>query len=252
MTTSLPAAYCFFQDLEPRPSLDAVFDRDYLLYAVSGALQLNVAGNSWRMPPSFAAWVPANTPICVDIDRPLTTCSVLTSPGFCTSLPDEPAVFQMSPMTRQMIQYCKYWGPDAIHPAQAEGFFRALLDVCAELLSKSIDVKRPTATDHTIRCAIKLTEARLADPITAGEIALEVRLSERSMQRRFRENVGMSWSETLTRLRMIHAVQLLAAGDQPVIQIAGDVGFSSLSAFNRAFRKFAACTPTHFRKALKD
>ena len=252
MTTPRPTAYCLFQDLEPRPQLDAVFDRDYLLYAVSGALQVSVAGNSWRMPPSFAAWVPANTPVCVEIDRPLTTCSVLTAPGFCDCLPNEPAVFQMSPMARQMIQYCKHWGPEAQHPTQAEQFFLTLLNVCAELLSKSIDVKRPTATDPTMAQAIDLTEVRLTNTITAGEIAREVHLSERSMQRRFREDVGMSWSETLTRLRMIHAVQLLAAGDQPVIQIAGDVGFSSLSAFNRAFRQFAASTPTQFRKALKD
>lgn len=252
MTAAHPTAYCFFQDLEPRPPLDAVFDRDYLLYAVSGAFRVTVAGDIWLLPPSFAAWVPGNTPISVDIGNPVTTCSVLTSPKFCVNLPDTTTVFQMSPMARQMIQYCKDWGPDAPHPPEAEPFFLTLLNVCAGLVTKSIDVKRPTATDPALRRAIDLTEVRLAKTTTAGEVAREVSLSERSMQRRFREDVGMTWSETLTRLRMIRAVQLLAEDDLSIIQIAGESGFSSLSAFNRAFRSFAGGTPSDFRKALKE
>ena len=244
-------AYCYFQALEPRPTLDAVFDRDYLLYAISGALRVTIAEASWLLPPSFAAWVPAHTPIRVDIGNRVTTCSVLTSPGFCPTMPDTPTVFQMSPMARHMIQYCKDWGPDAPQPSEAETFFLTLLNVCAGLVAKSIDVKRPAATDPVLLHAIDLTDAGLAGTITAGEVACAVGLSERSMQRRFREDVGMSWSETLTRLRMIHAVQLLAADDFSIIQIAGESGFSSLSAFNRAFRTFADSAPTEFRKALK-
>ncbi|MFL4470056.1 helix-turn-helix domain-containing protein [Tateyamaria armeniaca] len=252
MMADRPRAYCFFQDIEPRPPLDAVFDRDYLLYAASGALRVAVARDGWLLPPSFAAWVPANTPISVDIDNPVTTCSVLTSPRFCVSLPDTPTVFQMSPMARQMIQYCKDWGPDAPQPPEAEPFFLTLLNVCAGLVRKSLDVKRPTATDPVLRRAIDLTDVRLAGTITAGEVAHGVGLSERSMQRRFREDVGMTWSETLTRLRMIRSIQLLAHDDLSIIQIAGESGFSSLSAFNRAFRSFAGSTPSEFRKVLKE
>ncbi len=252
MKTNLPAAYCFFQDLKPRPPLEAVFDRDYLLYAVSGALRVNVGDDSWHLPPSFAAWVPANTPIRVDINKPVTTCSVLTSPGFCGRLPRAPTVFQMSAMTRHMIRYCSDWGQNIQHPPEAEAFFLTLLDVCAGLVTKSIDVKRPTATDIALQRAIDLTEARLAETIKAGDVARSVNLSERNMQRRFREDVGMTWSETLTQLRMIHAVHLLGEGDLSIIQIAGNCGYSSLSAFNRAFRTFAGGTPTDFRKALRE
>ncbi len=252
MTSDLPAAYCFFQNVEPRPPLDAVFDRDYLLYAIKGALRVTVAEDIWLLPPSFAAWIPANTPIFVDIDKPVTTCSVLTSPGFCAALPDTPTVFQMSPMTRLMIRHCKDWGADGPHPDEANGFFLALLNVCAGLVTRSIDVKRPTATDPALQAAIAFTECHLTDGIAAGKVARAANLSERSLQRRFSENVGMSWSETLTRLRMIHAVQLLAEDDLSIIQIAGEVGFDSLSAFNRAFRKFAESTPSEFRKTLKE
>ncbi|MEM9873235.1 MAG: helix-turn-helix transcriptional regulator, partial [Pseudomonadota bacterium] len=232
MTRTQPRAYCFFQDIAPRPPLDAAFDRDYLLYAAKGALRVTVAGEHWVLPPSFAAWVPAGTPMIVTINTPVTTCSVLATPGLCEGLPDRPTVFQMSPMARQMIHYCRDWGKDTVHPPQAEPFFLALLNVCAVLVSESVDVKRPTATERALQRVIDVTEAGLATAITAGDVARQANMSERSLQRRFRDNVGMSWSEALTQLRMIRAVELLAIGDLSVIQIAGEVGFNSLSAFN--------------------
>ncbi len=251
MTRIDPRAYCFFQDLAPRPPLDAAFERDYLLYAAKGALRVSVGRDHWVLPPSFAAWVPANTPIVVKIDTPVTTCSVLTTPGFCEGLPGRPSVFQMSPLARQMINYCKNWGNDADHPPQAEPFFLAFLNVCAVLATASVNVKRPTATDPAVQRAIDITEAGLATAIAAGEVARQASMSERSLQRRFRDDVGMSWSEALTQLRMIKAGELLAMGDRSVIEISGEVGFNSLSAFNRAFRKFAESTPTEFRRTLQ-
>ncbi|QDY71397.1 AraC family transcriptional regulator [Qingshengfaniella alkalisoli] len=250
MTDDLPAAYCFFQTFEPRPPLDAVFERDYLLYAVSGALRVTVKGESWLLPPSFAAWVPAGTPLLAEICKPVTTCSILVQPGFCKALPDRPTAFQMSEMTRHMIRHCKDWGADSAQPSEAAGFFLALLNACAGLSTRSVDVKRPFANDAALNKAIEVTETRLAEPITSAEVASAINLSERSMQRRFARDVGMTWSQVLTRLRMIHALELLSLEDLSVIEVAGDCGFNSLSAFNRAFLQFAKCTPTEFRKGL--
>jgi AraC-like DNA-binding protein len=231
--------------------LDAVFDRDYLLYAVSGALRVTVKNESWLLPPSFAAWVPAGTPFLAEIGKPVTTCSILVRPGFCKALPDQPTAFQMSAMTRHMIRYCKDWGRDDAQPPEAEGFFLALLNACAGLASKSVDVKRPFATDAVLNKAIAFTETHLNEPTTAADVASAVNLSERSMQRQFARDVGMTWSQVLTRLRMIRALELLSMDDLPVITVAGDCGFNSLSAFNRAFLQFARCTPTEFRKGLQ-
>ncbi|MEL6202017.1 MAG: helix-turn-helix transcriptional regulator [Pseudomonadota bacterium] len=250
MNKALPAAYCFFQDIEPRPLLDLVFDRDYLLYAVTGALHVTVAGQRWFLPPSFAAWVPADVPFTADIRKPMTTCSVLARPGFCALMPRKPVAFQMSPMARQMIRYCKDWGADGHHMPEAEGFFEALLNVCARLAESSLDVRRPSATEPTLQKAIDVTEMKLAEKITAVDVARSINRSERSMQRDFAENVGMTWSEVLTRLRVIRAIELLCDHDLSIIQVAGLSGYNSLSAFNRAFLRFAGCTPSAFRAGL--
>lgn len=251
MTRKTPPAYCFFQDLTPRPVLDVVFDRDYLLYAVRGALSVSVEGQSWLLPPSFGAWVPANTPFSVQISKDVTTCSILAETGFCTGFPDRPATLQMSGLAREMIVHCKDWGKDAPHPKRAEGFFHALLDVCAELAAEAVDIRRPYARDENVRKAIELAQDTLPDTVMIEDAARHVGLSKRTLQRRLGEQVGMTWSQILTQLRMIRAVEHLADNRLNITQIAGACGFESVSAFNRAFLGFAMTTPSAFRKGLQ-
>ncbi len=75
-------------------------------------------------------------------------------------------------------------------------------------------------------------------------------LSERTLARRFRDELDMTWTEFRHRARMIKAMELLALADRQVTQTSLDVGFESTSAFIRAFRQFSGMTPHAFQKSL--
>lgn len=250
MPDSAPDAYCFFQEIEPRPPMVARFDRDYLLHAVTGALRVEVAGERWVLPPSFAAWVPAETEMRVQLDRPVTSCSILVKPGLDHGMPDRPATFQMTRLTHEMAWHCRIWGKDISHPPEAGVFFSALLSTCAGLIGSSIDVTRPSSDDPALARAIGFLEAHLELNLTATEVAAAAGLSERTLQRRFAAEFGQSWGQTLKRVRMIRAVELLALRQMSVVQIALACGYSSTSAFNRNFKGYAGLTPTEFRDRL--
>lgn len=250
MTDDAPDVYCFFQEIEPRSPLIARFERDYLLHAVKGALHVEAAGVRWVLPSSFAAWVPANTEIKVSFERPVTSCSVLSKPGFVEGVPPKPIAFQMSRLTREMAHHCAGWGQDDIHPPEAEIFFKALLLACAGLTETSINVARPMHDDIALSKAITFTEENMRCALTSKEVARAAGLSQRSMQRKFSEEIGESWGQLLTRMRMINALELLATQDQKIIQIAEECGYYSLSAFNRCFKEYTGLTPTEFRKRI--
>ena len=52
--------------------------------------------------------------------------------------------------------------------------------------------------------------------------------------------------------RIKQAETMLRNEDTPITQIAMNVGFSSITTFNRAFRKFKDCTPTQFREMYRE
>lgn len=247
----MPDTYCFFQDIEPRDPMVARFDHDYLLHAVKGALNVEVAGKRWLLPRTFAAWVPAETDLTVILDKPVTSCSILAKPGFAAQMPDHPVAFQMSRLVREMALHCRNWGKDAAHPPEARTFFQALFNTCAGLIANSIDVARPTSDDPQLANAIKLIETKLDQDLTTATVADAAALSERTLQRKFAAEFGESWQQTRTRIRMIRALGHLADDTLSIIQIAGECGYASTSAFNRSFKDYAGTTPSEFRKHLK-
>lgn len=250
---SAAPAYCFFRTFEPRPPAAIAFPRHYLLYAVEGAIELHTGERRWTLPPSFAAWVPVATPLTFAIERPMTCCSVLFRPDFVAGLdeldvPASTAVFTVDALAREMLRHARRWGPDAPAGPASTAFFESLLRVAAELACTPVDAWRPIARDERLARAIEYTEANLERELTLAEVVEAAHASERTLVRRYQEEVGLTWAQSLRRARMIRAVELLADAEVPVTRVAIEVGYTSLSSFERAFREFAGDTPTGFRR----
>lgn len=244
-------AACIFRQIVGGTRMELCRSEDYFLHVVSGALTLRAAGQEWLLPPSFAAWVPAQTPMQVSFRRPSETCSLLVAPGFAPDMPKQTRVFQMSLLARDMARHCKHWGPDAPPDPKAATFMRAFLDLCAELSKLSIDVRRPVSADPKLAQVLTYIEENIHTLPTAEETARRFGYSLRGLQRRFEQDLGESWSSIVTRLRMIRATQLLSETQDSVLSVSHACGFASLSAFNRAFQRFGGTTPSQFRKDLR-
>jgi AraC-like DNA-binding protein len=82
---------------------------------------------------------------------------------------------------------------------------------------------------------------------TIGAAAAQLGLSERSLQRRLREE-GTAFEALLDQARKREAQRLLAEDRLAVGEIAFLLGFSEASAFHRAFKRWTSATPAAFRK----
>jgi AraC-like DNA-binding protein len=246
-------AFCFYQEFAPRPLEWLSFDRHYLMYCIQGAVRLEIAGRRWMLPPSYAAWIPAQTKLGVSISHPMTCCSVLFRPDFMDGLPAETVVFTMTSLARDMIYYSRRWGPQAENfDAHATHFFQALAHTCTDLARQPSEVWTPMGRSEGMKRAIAYTEEHLDQDVALADVASAAHLSERTLVRRYADEVGMTWRQSLRRLRMIRAVELLSNEEEAIVQIALQAGYASLSAFNKAFREFSGHTPSEFRARRRD
>lgn len=101
----------------------------------------------------------------------------------------------------------------------------------------------------TFRKAIALIEANIADPLTVPEIASQIGLSQRQLERLFHRGLGCSVVQFGTLVRLQHARVLLIATKLSVREIATATGFNSLSHFASAFRKCFDRRPSDYRQA---
>ncbi len=88
-------------------------------------------------------------------------------------------------------------------------------------------------------------------PVTLHEISDIFGMNSFSFSRFFKTNSGTCFIEYLNRIRTNRACYLLRETEYPVHDIAAECGFSSISNFNKQFRKTEGKSPSNYRAQFK-
>jgi AraC-like DNA-binding protein len=91
-----------------------------------------------------------------------------------------------------------------------------------------------------------------ADPITVQDMSRLVALERSYFCRTFKNAVGVSPKEYLTKFRLDKARYLLTETSQPIGKIAESVGFQSFSSFSRLFAAQYQQSPGQYRKNFRE
>jgi AraC-like DNA-binding protein len=105
--------------------------------------------------------------------------------------------------------------------------------------------------DPTVAAALSLVHAEVGRAWTLGTLAARVGVSASALKQRFRALTGEPLGAYITRLRIDTAARLLQDTEAPVARIAGEVGYRSEYAFNRAFTRARGQSPGRYRKAAR-
>lgn len=97
----------------------------------------------------------------------------------------------------------------------------------------------------------KLLDKMFHERSELNEELRKVGVTQHRMVEIFKEQYGMTLNEYVNGLRLKEAKRLLTETDDEVIDIAYSVGFSSLSAFYRFFKKETNQAPSKFRKEVR-
>lgn len=151
----------------------------------------------------------------------------------------------------------------------AEGMLRRLHDEClrrtsgfsallhAGLIELLVHLHRlvrgarsaPSAADDgPIRERLARIGRACAETVRAGQLAADLGISPRQLQRRIRETAGMSLTEYVQEARIRESCRLLAETANPVGSIASAVGYQDVKFFNRLFKRRTGMTPGQYRK----
>jgi len=100
--------------------------------------------------------------------------------------------------------------------------------------------------DKQMNAAISCMHGDPAHPWTVKELAERAGMSRSVFALRFKETVGSTPMEYLTRWRMLQASQRLATSSDSISEIALSLGYESDSAFRKAFRGVMGCSPREY------
>lgn len=105
--------------------------------------------------------------------------------------------------------------------------------------------------DETVLRAQQWLQDNLASPLSITELASELGISQRTLNRRFHQATGTGPQAYLQKLRIGAARDLLRHSNLSVSEIAWQVGLQDISHFSRLFRAHAGVSPARYREAVR-
>jgi AraC-like DNA-binding protein len=218
---------------------------DQLIFASRGVMTVRTRQGIWVVPPLRAVWIPAGTPHSVAMSGPVSMRTLYFLPGLARTLPRMCFVMNVSSLLRELIVYaCQFPRLNRNLPLQ-----RSLIDLIVAQLRTANSVPLQLPRPEDVRAA-RIVRVLLADPgenQTLGDLCKACGASKRTIQRIFLLETKMSFARWRQQSRLLHALQLLAAGEK-VSAAALEAGYNSPSAFISMFRKQLGTTPTAYFK----
>jgi AraC-like DNA-binding protein/ligand-binding sensor protein len=138
-------------------------------------------------------------------------------------------------------------------PARQHESVVKLLEIFAQhlaILSNQIVVRRENAEPPVITKARKYIEEHQGEDLSLLEVAKAVNTSSFYFCKLFRKITGINFTDYLSRLRIERAKNLLLNPNLRISEIAFEVGFQSLTHFNRVFKRILGQSPTDYRLQL--
>ncbi|MFZ6843473.1 GlxA family transcriptional regulator [Undibacterium sp. RuTC16W] len=89
---------------------------------------------------------------------------------------------------------------------------------------------------------------RLDQPWLMGELAEHCHTSQRTLLRRFQENVGLSPAQYVQQLRIERAKALLETTKISLEELAGRCGYQDVSSLSKVFKQWTQVTPKEYRQ----
>lgn len=121
----------------------------------------------------------------------------------------------------------------------------------AKSFQKNI-VPRPQVTsmltDSWMNELVEQIQKEYDQPLSLEKLAKSSGVSYYHLSRSFKKQLGLTFTEYLNQIRLVHATESLLVTTQPVIKVALNNGFSNVKNFHQLFKKKYGLTPANYRK----
>ncbi|EKK4081623.1 AraC family transcriptional regulator [Cronobacter dublinensis] len=217
-----------------------------LILSLHGAVSCEVKDALWLVPPRHAVWIPGNTPHRCRVTQNARTCFLFIEPGAAV-MPETCCTVAITPLVRELILYLAEQDPSYSPDGKTSRLATVLLEQIPGTPVKALHLP---VSDHPK--ISHMAEALFADPgdrTTLQQWAVRLATSERSLARVVQSATGMSFGRWRQQLHLMIALNHLAEG-KSVQNVAGTLGYDSVSAFITMFRKALGKSPTHYFASL--
>lgn len=223
--------------------------RGHLVYAAAGVLTVHTDHGTSIVPANRVAWTPAGSTHRHTAHGDTDMRIVFLPPSLARRIPDRPAVFLATGLARELL--LALTGPDN-YDGTAPGYsaaartrlLRVLVDELREAQEQPLYLPEPQ--DDRLRAVARLLSDNPADRSSLAELGKTIGASARTLSRLLHNELGTTFYEWRTQMRIYRALVLLADG-HGITQTAYACGWANPSSFIAAFTDIIGSTPGRYQ-----
>ena len=216
-----------------------------LLYAIEGVMVVHSAMSQWTVPPSRGIWMPCGHVHSIRCVGPLKMRSVFVRPDVVAQLPTETRAVSISALLSELIKA----SIEIIAPYEAQSRGERIMNLILDELAilPVLPLHLPQPVDPRIQTICAVLQRDPGDGSTLAHWSARLALDEKTIQRLFHKETGMTFGQWRQQSRLLLALERIAIGEK-IIDVAGALGYDSPSAFTTMFKKQFGKTPSNFFK----
>jgi AraC-like DNA-binding protein len=223
--------------------------RGHLVYAATGVLTVRTDRGTSVVPANRVAWTPAGSPHQHRAHGDTDMRIVFLPPSLANRIPDRPAVFLATDLAREVLLALtgsrNYDDAEPSYsPSASTRLLRVLVDELRETQQQPLYLPEPQ--DDRLRAIARMLSENPADGSSMADLGKAVGASSRTLSRLLQNELGMTFYEWRTQLRIYRALVLLADGHD-ITHTAHACGWANPSGFITAFTNIIGSTPGRYQ-----
>ena len=218
------------------------------MYAARGILSVHTERGTSIVPANRVAWTPAGFDHHHRAHGNTDMRIVFLPATLARLVPGHPAVFVASDLAREVLLALtgprNYDGGSRYDRAAGARLRRVLVDELQDAHEQPLQL--PAPRDDRLHAIAQLLYDNPADNTSLAELGQTIGASARTLSRLFHNELGLTFYEWRTQLRIYHALVLLADGHDTTY-VAHACGWTNPSSFIAAFTNLIGTTPGRHR-----
>ena len=212
-----------------------------LLYAPHGCMTITLDGLQCVLPPTRAAWIPANTLHCAKMSNVVEYRSLYLEASLNPRENDKICIVEVNPLLKELIERMSFWCWEK--PSQEmTNTLNLFLDELQTAKQQSLFLPMPC--DQRLQSwLLTLEHDAIAPPL--NQLSGQVAASSKTISRIFNRETGMPYQAWRQQWRLLKSIEKLSL-ELSVADVAHLLEFSSDSAFIAFFKQQTGQTPYQY------
>lgn len=220
-----------------------------LIFVAEGYQYLHTPHKRFLLPANHAAWIPSKLYHRTSASSPFISLRTLyydaqNLSGFYENL----HLFSAPAVLREMLLYTQKWSLLKEHDPAEEVFLQAILSELPAFKKSGVPLQLPLPENPELLLVVEYIYQHLSGPLQIRDFTSIYPFSLRTLERKFKEELGMTLAQYIQLAKIIKSVELLTYGRHSIKEVAHRTGYASAESFSNQFVKLMGERPSAFAR----